>query len=133
MNDKSKKTLELDMDWIAATLWVLVFLTLLVYGAFAVWRFTQGVFYSSTRAPSWDTYFLAVFGVFLLLDLKNRRLRTLLGLVVLGPIARIALYWLGGLAAQRAFAPGLALIDLAVVALGLVLLVSWFRERAKLA
>lgn len=132
MSEQSKKALELNTDWMTATLMAFLFLFLALYGGFAVWRFTQGRFYASTHAPSWETYFLAVYGGFLLFTLKDRGTRRLLVLILIGPIATVALYWLGGPAALRIAAPGFAILNLAIIALSIVLLVLWFRKRAKL-
>src|SRR5512135_2079392 len=120
------------MDWIAGTGWATLFLAVAVYGAFAAWRFAHGIFYVSPRAPSWEAYFFGTLGTLMCFLVRERHLRIMLGFIALGPVVQIACYWLGGPAAQRALAPGLALIDLGVIVLGLVLLVSWIRERAKL-
>jgi len=132
MSEEPKKTLALDTDWITATLMAFLFLVLALYGGFAVWRFTQGRFYVFTHAPSWETYLLAVYGTCLWFMLKDRWTRTLLALILVGPIVRVALYWLGSPAALRAAAPGFAFLHLGIIALAIVLLVSWFRKRAKL-
>ncbi len=131
LQTEPKGRLALDMNWMAAACGVIAFGFCLIATLLMAWRLLTGAPVVEVRI-SWQTVLVALFGVWFMIEVRERTARFLIGLLVLASGSRLMLAALRA-SAQTQFlnAQIVRVIDLVVMTGLCAYIAYWFKQRIK--